>query len=114
MGGLISFLFVWWHPEVFSTAGCLSSGFLVDSNKILRDVKEYSGPKKNLRVYLDVGSEGVEARLKPGYYEMIDLLKAKGYKRGKDLEYFYDEGAEHNEQAWAQRVWRPLVFMFGR
>ncbi len=114
MGGLISFLFAWWYPEVFSRAGCLSSAFLVDSNKILRDVKMYAGPKKNVRIYLDDGSVGLEARLKPGYDEMITLLKEKGYTKGKDLEYFHDEGAEHNERAWARRVWRPLVFMFGK
>ena len=26
MGGLISFLFAWWYPEVFSEAGCRSAG----------------------------------------------------------------------------------------
>jgi predicted alpha/beta superfamily hydrolase len=114
MGGLISFLFAWWHPEVFSKAGCLSSAFLVDSNKILRDVKMYAGSKKNIRIYLDDGSVGLEARLKPGYDEMITLLREKGYAEGKDLEYFHDVGAEHNERAWGRRVWRPLVFMFGK
>ncbi len=114
MGGLISFLFAWWHPEVFSKAGCLSSAFLVDSNKILKEVKMYSGSKMKVHIYLDNGSVGLEARLKPGYDEMITLLKEKGYTKGKDLEYFYDEGAEHNERAWARRVWRPLVFMFGK
>lgn len=114
MGGLISFLFAWWHPEVFSKAGCLSSAFLVDSNKILRDVKVYPGPKKSICVYLDNGSVGVESRLKPGYDEMIALLKEKGYTEGIDFKDFYDEGAEHNERTWARRVWRPLVFMFGK
>lgn len=114
MGGLISFLFAWWHPEVFSKAGCLSSAFLVDSNKILTDVKLFAGPKKSLLVYLDVGSVGIESRLKPGYDEMITLLGEKGYTKGNDLEYFNDEGAEHNERAWARRIWRPLVFMFGK
>jgi predicted alpha/beta superfamily hydrolase len=114
MGGLISFLLAWWYPEVFSNAGCLSSAFLVDSNKIMRDMKEYTGQKKKIRIYLDDGGVGLEARLKPGYDEMIMLLKQKGYVAGKDLEYFYDEGAEHSEKAWARRVWRPLVFMFGK
>jgi predicted alpha/beta superfamily hydrolase len=114
MGGLISFLFVWWHPEVFSKAGCLSSAFLWDDNKILKAVRNYSGPKKPIRVYLDDGSEGLEARLKPGYDEMVALLQEKGYRPGVDLEYFYDEGASHNEAAWAKRVWRPLMFMFGK
>jgi predicted alpha/beta superfamily hydrolase len=114
MGGLISFLFVWWHPEVFSKAGCLSSAFLVDDDKILKDVRADTGPKKLIRVYLDDGSEGLEARLKPGYDEMVALLLEKGYVKSADLEYFYDLGAEHNERAWAKRIWRPLRFMFGR
>ena len=114
MGGLISFLFVWWYPEVFSAAGCVSSGFVVDSNKILKDVRTFKGLRKNVRIYLDVGSVGIESRLKPGYDEMIGLLKGEGYEKGKDLEYFYDKGAEHNERAWARRVWRPLVFFFGK
>jgi predicted alpha/beta superfamily hydrolase len=114
MGGLISFLFVWWHPEVFSKVGCLSSAFLVDDNKILREVRAYTGPQKPIRVYLDDGSEGLEARLKPGYDEMVALLLEKGYVKGADLEYFYDLGAEHNERAWARRLWRALGFVFGR
>ena len=114
MGGLISFLFVWWYPEVFSAAGCVSSGFLVDSNKILKDVRAFKGARKNVRIYLDVGSVGIESRLKPGYDEMIGLLKGEGYEKGENLEYFYDDGAEHNERAWARRVWRPLVFFFGK
>ncbi len=114
MGGLISFLFVWWHPEIFSKAGCLSSAFLVDDNEILKEVRAYTGPKKPIRVYLDDGSEGLEARLKPGYDEMVALLLEKGYVKGADLEYFYDLGAGHDERAWAKRLWKPLGFMFGR
>jgi len=77
-------------------------------------VRNDTGPKKPIRVYLDDGSEGLEARLKPGYDEMVALLQEKGYKQGIDLEYFYDEGASHTEAAWAKRVWRPLLFMFGK
>ncbi len=114
MGGLISFLFAWWYPNTFSSAGCLSSAFLVDDNKILKEVKNYNGKKKNVRFYLDDGGVGLDEKLKPGYDEMITLLKNQGYKKGNDLEYFYDETAEHNEQAWAKRIWRPLKFMFGK
>jgi len=114
MGGLSSFLFVWKRPNVFSKAGCLSSAFLWDDNKILQEVKNYSGAKKPIRLYLDDGSEGLEARLKPGYDEMVALLQEKGYKPGRDFEFFYDLGAAHHEPAWAKRVWRPLLFMFGK
>jgi len=114
MGGLSSFLFVWKRADIFSKAGCISSAFLWDDNRILREVRNYSGGKKPIRVYLDDGSEGLEARLKPGYDEMVSLLQEKGYKRGGDLEYFHDESAAHNEPAWAKRIWRPLLFMFGK
>ncbi|MBI3586410.1 MAG: histidine kinase [Ignavibacteriales bacterium] len=112
MGGVISFMLVWWYPDVFSQAGCLSNAFWVDDDKVLKDVRAYKGSKKSVRIYLDVG--GLEGGMKQGYDEMVKLLKDKGYNEGKDLEYFFDKDAEHNEYAWAHRLWRPLTFMFGK
>ncbi len=113
LGGLISFLFAWWYPEVFSQAGCLSSVFHSKYSSILEQVGTYGGPKKRIRVYLDVGGKGMESNLKPGNEKMCSMLKDRGYAVGRDLEFFYDAGAEHNEQAWASRLYRPLLFMFG-
>lgn len=113
MGGLISFLFGWWYPDVFSQAGCVSTAFVreVEGN-LFEEVKTYDGPKKKVRFYFDVGE--LEPPLVDGYYRMIELLKEKGYQKGEDLEYYFDQGAVHNEQAWANRLWRPLLFMFGK
>ena len=113
MGGLISFLFVWWHPGVFSKAGCLSSAFAFGDDMILEEVEKYGGARKAVRVYLDCGTVDLEAHLKPGSDRMSGLLAAKGYEKESDWTYFVDEGAVHNERAWAGRVWRPLVFLFG-
>jgi predicted alpha/beta superfamily hydrolase len=113
-GGLISFLFAWWYPEVFSKAACLSSAFLLKKDKIIKEVAAYAGLKKSLRFYIDVGGVGLEQRLKLGADEMVKILKQKGYVDGVDLEDFYVPTAEHNERAWAARVWRPLVFFFGK
>jgi predicted alpha/beta superfamily hydrolase len=113
-GGLSAFLFAWWYPEVFSKAGCFSSAFLSKHKKIVDEVEAYTGPKKPIRFYIDVGGIGLEQRLKPGSDDMAAALRKKGYIDGKDLEYFYDPMAEHNEKAWAARVWRPLIFFFGR
>jgi len=114
MGGLISFLFAWWYPDVFSKAGCLSSAFLVDDDKVLKEVRNYSGSRKNIRVYLDCGTVDLEARLRPGSEEMAKILEEKGYRMGSEFEYVLDEGAIHNERAWAKRVWKPLKFLFGK
>jgi len=39
LGGLIAFDLVWFHPQVFSMAGCLSPAFLVDNNDIVNKVR---------------------------------------------------------------------------
>lgn len=112
LGGLSSLLFVWKRPDVFGMAGCVSSSFWYDDERTLREVREYSGHKKNIRIYLDCG--GREKELISGYKRMVEILKQKGYSKGKDLEYTLDTKGTHNEYYWAKRVWRPLMFMYGK
>jgi predicted alpha/beta superfamily hydrolase len=114
LGGLISFMLVWEHPEVFSMAGCLSPAIKIDSIDYLSKIKTYKGKKKPVKFYFDVGGVGGEKRLQPGLNETIEVLKEKGYIPNKDFEVYVDENASHNEAAWAKRVWRPLMFMFGK
>lgn len=114
MGGLISFLSVWWYPETFSKAGCLSSVFGRRRTEVLSDVEGYSGPRKPIRIYMDCGGEGGDEMLKPGMDEMCDVLQKKGYAKGVDFVSFLDEKADHSERSWAARLWRPLMFMFGK
>ena len=113
MGGLISFLFVWWHPDVFAKAGCLSSVFTRGRTEILNTVSAFDGPRKPLRLYFDCGGAGGDETLMSGMDEMTEVLAKKGYRKGSDFISFYDEKAEHNERAWARRLWRPLIFLFG-
>ncbi len=113
MGGIISFHLAWEHPDVFGMAGCLSPAFLVDRREIVKRVRRYDGPNKSLKLYIDKGSVGLEKRLQPAINKMMPLLKKHGFKAGKDLIYYIAEGAEHNEDAWAQRIHIPLKFFFG-
>jgi predicted alpha/beta superfamily hydrolase len=112
LGGLISFMLVWEHPEIFSKAACLSPAFHIEDIDYIEKVKNYSLDKKSLKIYIDIGTIGLESRLKPGIDEMIFELKKKGYQLGTDIDYFIDEGAIHNETAWAKRNWRYLEFLF--
>jgi predicted alpha/beta superfamily hydrolase len=113
MGGLMSFLLVWWYPDVFSKAGCLSSVFSFDHEKFLHEVEAENGRSRDFRIYMDCGGFGEEATLRPGMDKMVALLQEKGYAEHKDFEWFYDPLAEHSERAWAARLWRPLLFLFG-
>jgi len=110
LGGLISFLFGWWHPDVFGKAGCMSNSFFWNDYHVFQDVKEYPGPKKPIRYYLDVGSR--EVFLRTGYQKMVRLLQQKGYRKNVDLQYYLVQGASHDEKSWGKRVWRPLTFLF--
>lgn len=112
LGGLSSLLFVWKRSDIFGMAGCMSTSFWYDDEKTLKEVREYSGHKKNIKIYLDCG--GREKELISGYKRMVEILKSKGYKKGKDFDFTLDSKGTHSEQYWAQRVWRPLVFMFVR
>lgn len=114
MGGLISFLLVWYHPDVFSQAGCLSPAFIYKYHDAVAMVENYQGADKNIRIYMDNGGKDLEAELQPGCDDMLGALKAIGFEEGKNLHWFLDPDAAHTEAAWAARVWRPLKFMFGK
>lgn len=109
MGGLISFLMAWNRPDVFSMAGCLSSSFYYQLDYAVNLVKSYEGQKKPIKFYIDHGEDGIG-----GGQRMFVALSNKGYVVGTDLDYYYDTGAQHTENAWAERLHRSLIFFFGK
>ena len=79
---------------------------------IIKEVQAFTKPKKNIRIYLDCGTKNLDRLLLPGYRQMLAVLKDKGYKKGVDLEYFFDKDGDHTELDWSHRLWRPLKFFF--
>lgn len=112
MGGLISFLLAWNHPEVFGQAACLSPAFTPPHDSAVRLVEKDDGPNKRIRLYLDNGGVALDSVLQTGCENMLRALQNKGFRIGENLYWFHDRQAEHSERAWARRVWRPLLFMF--
>jgi len=110
MGGLVSFLLIWQHPDVFSMAGCLSPAFR--NEEMLETVRAGEAPA-HIRIYMDNGGVGLEEELQPGCEAMLEILKEKDFEQDGNLIWFRDMEAEHNEAAWAKRVWRPLTWFFG-
>ncbi len=112
MGGLISMICVWDYPNVFSKAACFSPAFLFRDFDYTKVIQGDKSQKKNLLIYIDNGGIGLETVLQPGVDKMVDILKAIGFKEGIDLFVFIDKNAEHNEAAWAKRVWMPIEIFF--
>jgi predicted alpha/beta superfamily hydrolase len=111
-GGLISFIIVWEDSDVFSKAACISPAFKIDDIDYIAPVINFNGAKKKIKIYIDNGGIGLDEKLQPGVNEMINALKEKGFVEGKDLLVVKDQTAEHNESAWAKRVYRFLEFIF--
>jgi predicted alpha/beta superfamily hydrolase len=110
MGGLISLLALWWHPDVFSGAGCLSPYF---PDELVADIEESSGwPPDRTRIYLDNGDDELDESFQPNIDALLEILDRLGF--GDDVTFVRDSGAPHHESAWSHRVWRPLEFLLGR
>ena len=111
MGGLISFIMAWEYPDVFGKAACMSPAFQFDYQDIdyVERVKNTARSKKNIELYIDNGTEGLEAELQPG----VDAMMQELSRRNQKFIWFLDEEAEHNEIAWSKRVNRPLIQFFG-
>ena len=114
LGGLITFMIAWNYSDVFSKAACFSSGLKIQDLNYVDTVVNYSGTKKEIKLYIDNGGKGLESELQPGTDEMIVALQNKGYELGKDIIWYVDKNAFHSEIAWAERIWRPLIFFFGK
>lgn len=117
-GGIISFMLVWEHPEVFSKAICMSPAFRnpmgLDGWNYVDVVQRSNGEKRDVFFYLDNGGVGMESQLQLGIDEMITALKAKGYQEGKDFVFVLDATAKHSEADWAKRFPNALTLVFGR
>ncbi len=83
MGGLISFLIVWHHPETFSQAGCLSPAFIAPFDSAVKMVENYHGSNKKIRLYIDNGGGALDSVLQSGCDAMLKVLEQKGFARQK-------------------------------
>ncbi len=107
MGGLISLYALFRHPEVFGFAGSMSPSLWFANRAIYPVVA--AAPVVG-RLYLDTGTAEGAGELHD-VRRLRALLARKGYLPGEDFLYVEDEGAGHNEAAWAYRLCGALRFL---
>jgi len=122
MGGLVSLYAFFARPDVFGLVGAVSPslGYAQRAPMAWLETVPFVGGK----IYMDVGTnEGVPRARDPlamrptsgGYAQTVrlarDILVAKGYAEQRDLLYVEEEGAIHNEAAWAARLPKALRFL---
>ena len=111
MGGLVSFLLAWENPRIYAGALCMSPAFKVDSIDVIRTLHDREHYRPPVRLYIDNGDVGLEQRLQPGIDEMLQVLKSRGYREGRDFLWRKEEGASHAETAWARRLPEALLWL---
>jgi predicted alpha/beta superfamily hydrolase len=116
LGGLVSLYLGLKYPKTFGRLAVISPSVWWGERLIVKDVLSLQSRPQE-RIWLDIGTkEGRNAEEEneslADTRRLRDALIRKGWKLNKDLSYFEDEGAEHNEAAWAKRVEPILKFLF--
>ena len=114
MGGLISLAMLWWMPELFFGAACLSPSLwvLMRAGGPWAWLNKHSAPPVGSRLYLDHGTKGAEGRGAALAKETAAFAVAAGLRKTA-VRYLVARGAQHNEASWSARVDKPLKHLFG-
>jgi len=102
MGGLVSFMLAWEHPELYGAAICMSPAFKYLNFDYPAGLE---GPAPACtHFYIDNGTEALEAELQPGVDAMVARLPELGCREDTCFTLFIEQGARHFEADWARRL----------
>jgi predicted alpha/beta superfamily hydrolase len=114
LGAIISFYIARAYPGVFTRLALMSPTVYWAHHQILNDTHNFP---LDLRLWVDIGTEEGRNRETEETVEstqdFVHALELRGYTRYHDLAYDVDWFAGLDEMAWAQRVYKPLQFLFG-
>jgi len=113
LGGLVTLYLGLRLPLVFGRLAILSPSLWWDGRNLLGRVRRNRHAAR-ARIWLDMGTREGRAYLQnvKNTRELRDLLVARGWRAGFDLEYAEDAGAGHSEDAWARRFPEVLQFLY--
>lgn len=115
LGGFVTMFLGLRYPNVFGKLAVMSPSVWWNDRELLKYVDEL--PRKSRqRIWIDIGTqEGDEPeKTVADALTLRDHLIEKGWTLGKDLAFYRDIGAQHNERAWAGRMGMALMYLFGR
>jgi predicted alpha/beta superfamily hydrolase len=119
LGGIASLYIAWTHPDVFTRVGAMSTAYWWSNSQVLTMLAGTS-PPPGVRVWLDMGTaEDDSDKNRNKVPDIIEqhrrarnILMEKGLQIPRTLRYIEDDGAVHNERAWAARFPQAVEFLF--
>ena len=116
MGGLFTAHFALEAPDFANNYAIISPSFQLSRTKSgqLETVERLRVDlRQGLRIWLDSGTQSGPGFGTDNMRETrmaYEALRENGYVEGTNFQYFLDDGAGHNEEAWAARL--PNIFQF--
>lgn len=114
MGGLISLYAISEYPAVFGAAACISTHFPAGEGIVVEYMKTSLPNPKRHRIYFDFGTATLDAAYEPFQMKADEVMKAKGYKAGKNWITKKFEGDDHSESSWSRRASIPLKVLLAK
>lgn len=114
LGGLISSYAGVRRADVFGLIGSMSPSTWWNDGVILREVATTPmRAARPLRVYVDSGNAGDSMDGVTQTRELAATYRSVGYAEGTTLHYVVQDGGQHSERYWAQRLPGALAFLLG-
>lgn len=110
LGGVVTYYLGLRFPDKFSKVAVVSPSVWANDQEMIRITKALKS-KPKLKIWVDMGSEEGKNSMQEAH-SFVDALLAKGWIPGKDLAFYQDGYAGHNEEAWARRVPAILMWLF--
>ncbi len=120
LGGLLALYAGITCPEYFGKIAAISPSIWWDNQVIMDMAEEWDVDPQDMKIWLDMGryenDEDDEDEADPlEQADMLcEILKSKGFKRGRNLRYFTDYKGTHDEYSWGKRIGKVMSFLFGK
>ncbi|MGL4555545.1 MAG: alpha/beta hydrolase [Gemmataceae bacterium] len=119
MGGLIALTMAWKFTAQVGLCGVLSPSLWWARCRVLDELEDDHGWMKRVRLWMCIGSR--EGRRLRGHLtphinhcrRLVETLDAAGLVPGRNYLYTEVAGGQHDEDAWARRFDKVLLYLFG-
>lgn len=111
MGGLISLYAISEYPEVYGSAGMVSTHWPIADGVLIDFFADRLPDPETHRLYFDFGTNTLDWNYERYQDEMDIALEAAGYERGINWTTRKFDGHDHSERSWRSRVDVPLRFL---
>ncbi len=114
MGGLVSMYALCRYPQVFGSAGCLSTHWPIGAGQIEEWMRDHLPQPGSHRLYFDYGGHSLDRDYSIHNMRVHGFLIEAGWREGIDYLLREFPRATHSAHSWRRRLTIPLEFLFNR